>query len=194
MLRKGLIQLRAIEPTDVDCLYQWENDPESWKVSDANAPLSRYAIEQFVLNSHQDIYTTRQLRWMIDLMQESGGIKTIGCVDLFEFEPRHQRAGVGILIGENSERSKGYSKLALSLLIDYAFNALHLHQVHCLVATTNAPSLALFKGLGFEQIGIKKDWVHDGDSWSDQVALQLLSGKYFKAKDVGEDLLNGGSF
>ena len=64
MLRKGLIHLRAIEPTDVDCLYQWENDPESWKVSDANAPLSRYAIEQFVLNSHQDIYTTRQLRSM----------------------------------------------------------------------------------------------------------------------------------
>ena len=180
MLREGAVVLRAIEPADIDVLYQWENDPESWRVSDANAPLSRFALEQYVMNSHQDIYTNRQLRLMIALAEAGERAVPIGCIDLFEFEPRHKRAGVGILIGAAEHRGRGYAKVALSLLLGYAFGALQLNQLHCIIATDNAASLSLFKGVGCEVIGVKKEWVHDGEQFKDQFELQLLVGDFEK--------------
>src|SRR5665647_1652207 len=101
------VNLRALEPDDIEILYKWENNRSIWHLSNNLTPLSRFTLEQYVLSTGQDIYVTRQMRMMIDLLVPRSGIKTIGSIDLFEFEPAHQRAGVGILILEGF-RGKGY--------------------------------------------------------------------------------------
>ncbi len=164
------IQLRAPEPTDVDTLYLWENDLSLWHHGNTIAPLSRYDLEQFVLNSQYDIYHNRQLRLMISLL-ESG--ETIGAVDLFEFDPTHKRAGVGILI-ESHFREKGYASEALDLLIAYAFNQLHLKQVYCHIRCTHQKSLRLFQGRGFEVSASLKNWLLINNTWEDVYFLQLF--------------------
>ncbi len=55
------IALRALEPSDVDLMYVWENDLSIWPVSGTIAPFSRHTMEQFISTSHQDIYTNKQL-------------------------------------------------------------------------------------------------------------------------------------
>jgi diamine N-acetyltransferase len=168
-----MIKLRAIEPSDLEYIYTWENNPENWAVSYTYAPFSKEVLKAYIENAGQDIYTTRQLRLMIDL--EGGGtIKTIGCVDLFDFEPRHQRAGVGILIGDEANRRNGYASEALKQLISYAFTTLNLNQLFCNIAVDNTASLALFAKHGFSIIGTKKQWLHINNNWVDEHTLQLL--------------------
>lgn len=168
------IKLRALEPKDIDVLFIWENDPEIWKVSNTAAPFSRFVLEQYIANSHQDIYANKQLRLMIETTE--GHKSAIGSIDLFDFDPKNRRAGVGILIEKNF-RNNGYASEALQLLIDYAFNVLGMHQLFCNICEDNEPSLKLFKNKGFEISGLKKDWVKDTKGYQNEYLLQLINTK-----------------
>src|SRR5688572_15324006 len=130
MIRGTGVILRAMEPQDVDLMMIYENDMEVWPVSGTLTPYSRYTLEQYYKNAVQDIHTAKQLRLAIELISETTarGI-TIGFIDLFEFDSQHRRAGVGILIGERSQRKKGYALEALQLLTRYSFDTLNLHQL-----------------------------------------------------------------
>ena len=153
------IRLRALEPDDIDLLYKWENDETIWKVSNTIAPFSRHILRKYIENSHLDIFETKQLRLMIDNIDEKGKSKTIGAIDLFEFDPLNNRAGIGILIGEKGDRRKGFASEALDKLIQYAFNILHLHQLFCNIGEENTESLSLFQKKGFKITGTKIDWL-----------------------------------
>jgi len=164
------ISLRALEPTDVDILYKWENDTGVWNVSNTIEPFSRFVLEQYIMNSHQDIYTSKQLRLIIENI-ESG--VAIGTIDLFDFDPVNMRAGMAILIC-SEERNKGYASETLELMIDYSFQTLHLHQLYCNISIDNVASIQLFKKKGFHQIGIKKDWLFRENKWIDEYMFQLI--------------------
>jgi len=167
------VSLRALEPDDIEILYKWENDRTIWHLSNTITPLSRFTLEQYVLSAGQDIYATRQLRMMIDLKNPVNGIKTIGSIDLFEYEPAHQRAGVGILILE-AFRGKGYASESLELLINYAFETLQLHQLFTNISTDNSESIRLFESKGFQFIGNKKEWNRIHNKWQDESMFQLI--------------------
>ncbi len=170
---KNNIQLRAPEPEDIDLLYEWENDPTIWELSNTLVPISRLTIEQFIQDSRLDIYQTKQFRYMIDLI--SNKKKAIGTIDLFDFDPFHKRVGVGILIKDVSQRRIGYASDALSVLIDYCFQVLCLHQVYCNISNDNQASLNLFQKIGFVITGEKKDWIQNREKWKNEFFLQLIN-------------------
>jgi diamine N-acetyltransferase len=173
MLKGRQTLLRALEPTDLDILYKWENNIDNWNLSGTLTPYSRFVIEQYLAASHHDIYYNKQLRLMID--RTDGEKETaIGCIDLFDLDPFHKRAGVGILIGEKENRKKGYGTEALELLTEYAFNKLDMHQLFANIAADNVSSLEMFKKCGFVMIGIKKEWLNVNGSWNDECLLQLI--------------------
>ncbi len=172
MLKGSKVTLRAMEPSDIEVLFAWENDVDNWQISNTHAPFSRHILEQFV-NSENDIFSNKQLRLMIE---ENESSLTVGAVDLFEFDPLHLKAGVGILIAEHEFRGKGLAKESLQLLIEYAFDIINLHQLFCHIEIKNTRSLELFQGLGFEITGTKKDWSMNNGEWENQYFLQLISG------------------
>ena len=172
MLSKENIVLRAPEPHDVEFLYQLENDPDFWHLSNTNMPFSRFDLEQYVLLADKDVFKTRQARFIIEL-SEANQKKTIGAIDLFDLEPKHQRAGIGIMIIEE-RRGFGYAGEALDVLIDYSFNHLELHQLYCNVEKDNVKSLKLFKKKGFIVSGEKKEWNKRNNIWEDELFLQLI--------------------
>jgi diamine N-acetyltransferase len=147
------IRLRALEPADIELLFNWENDPDLWLISNTLVPFSKYIIRQYIKNSHLDIYQTKQLRMMIDL-KRGDDLDPIGTIDLFDFDPYHLRAGIGILIKEEKDRRKGYASEALKLFVQYCFRTLQLHQVYCNVSEDNDSSLKLFQKQGFVVIGV----------------------------------------
>jgi diamine N-acetyltransferase len=174
-----LIHLRAMEPEDIELLYKWENDGSVWSVSGTVTPFSRYTLEKFVATAHDDIYTTKQLRLMIDLLEKDGDgetieVKSIGCIDLFDFDPHHLRAGIGVLIADKADRGNGYASEALQLMIDYCFDTLNLHQVYTNITTDNEHSKSLFKKFGFEVTGLKQDWIYSKGRYLDEFTLQLI--------------------
>ena len=171
-LSNDKVTLRAIEPEDIDLLYTWENDPEIWEVGHTLVPFSKYILALYIQNADKDIYESRQLRLMIDI---PGG-KTVGAIDLFDFDPYHSRAGVGLLIHAREDRSNGYASAALELLIPYCFRKLNLHQLYANIETGNLASLALFEKYGFTICGTKKGWLLTDSGWKDEIMLQLING------------------
>jgi diamine N-acetyltransferase len=170
------ISLRALEPNDIDVLYKWENDIENWRVSNIQTPFSRHTLQQYIETAHQDIYSVKQLRLIIELSLSTADEKmAIGCIDLFDFDPKHLRAGVGVLIAEKTERGKGYASDALLLLINYAFDVLNLHQLYCNISAENEASILLFQKHGFQISGIKKQWIRDKNIFKDELFLQLIN-------------------
>lgn len=164
------ISLRAIEPEDIDILYKWENDTENWNVSNTQTPFSRFVLEQYIATAHQDIYNVKQLRLIIC----DGENKPVGSIDLFDFDPNHLRAGIGILIAEKSDRKKGYASEALEILAEYCFLSLNLHQLYCNIGIDNEASVLLFQKNGFKISGIKKDWLRVGTTFKDELILQRI--------------------
>lgn len=149
------IRLRAVEPEDLDFMYAVENDPRHWMVSGVTEPYSRYTLRQYIETTQNDLYMDRQLRLVI--VSRQGG-SPIGAVDLSDYDPYHQRAAVGIVV-EASSRCQSYGTQALTLLCEYSFGYLHLHQLYAYVAADNIASLSLFRKCGFECSGELKDWL-----------------------------------
>ncbi|WP_296383725.1 GNAT family N-acetyltransferase [Winogradskyella sp.] len=165
------IYLRALEPEDLDFVYDIENDTSLWELSDTQTPYSRFLIKQYLENAQQDIFEAKQLRLAICDKNDN----TIGLIDVFDFNIKNKRAGIGILIKSESERYKGYGKEALELLVNYCFSTLHLHQVYANISERNLPSLKLFEGNGFKKIGLKKDWSFDGNQYTNEYILQRIN-------------------
>lgn len=171
MLLKGThIELRALEPEDLDFLYQIENDTRFWEVSHTQTPFSKYLLKQYLENVHQDIFESKQLRLMI-VEQETR--QSVGMIDLFDFNPQHQRAGIGILIEENYQ-GKGYAFDAVQTLIQYCFSSLNLHQLFANITPDNTKSIQLFEKAGFELVGEKKDWLLVNGQYKNELLFQLI--------------------
>ncbi len=171
MNNKAIIKLRAMEPEDIDNIYDWENDPTTWICSAAHQPFSRHALQQFINDcASADIYSCRQLRLM---GVDNDGV-AVGCVDLFDFDPYHQRAGVGIIV-DSSKRRKGFGLEMLLELQLFASQHLNLHQLHCTIAADNTPSIALFSKAGFSPCGTLKQWNLDSSNhWCDALIYQKI--------------------
>ena len=77
-------------------------------------PYSRYALHNYIADAKNDIYIDGQLRMMIENREQ----EIVGVIDLVNFDPKHQRAEMGIIIMKPF-RQKGYAQAAISALIDY---------------------------------------------------------------------------
>jgi len=164
------IFLRALEPSDVELLYLWENDPEIWQISQTLTPYSKYTLKQFVDSAQEDIFSAKQVRFMINILNSK---QTVGILDVFDIDFMNCRAGIGILIDKNF-RNQEFGTEAIELAVTYLFNTLHLHQVYCNIVSNNAISLKLFEKCGFSVIGIKKEWRKTQHGFEDVVMLQRI--------------------
>ena len=171
-LQDERIALRALEPEDVDLLMRWENDEANWPLSGTLAPYSRHILREYVAHSSADIYSSRQLRLIIT---ERTGEQAIGTIDLFDFDPFHLRAGVGILIGEKSYRRQGHASRALTLIARYGFQYLGLQQLYCTIGAGNQGSQRLFEKQGFKRSGTQAQWIRLNGRFEDAYFYQLLN-------------------
>lgn len=168
------IILRAIEPEDLELLYEWENNGDYWIISNTITPFSKYTLKRYIKNSHKSIYETGQLRLMIVHAEDK---VTIGTIDIFDFDPFHSRAGLGILIAREDYRRKGLASMALRCLVDYCFETLHLHQLYCNILGNNCESMELFNKAGFSESCVKRDWIKTASGYLDEHFFQMINQK-----------------
>lgn len=168
MIKGEKITLRACEPNDIDFLYKWENDYSLWHITNTYIPFSKNTLIKY-LESIQDIYTDKQLRLLI----ESEGTP-VGMIDLFDYEPYHQRAGIGILIADQVNRSQGLATDALNALKAYCKSTLGIRLLFCNILVNNEPSISLFEKCGFEKCGVKPKWHKQGDEFVDELIYQAV--------------------
>lgn len=163
------INLRALESEDLDFLFTTENDESFWEISSTQTPYSKYILQKYIENAHQDIYEAKQYRFVICDIKNT----PVGMIDLFNFNPQHQRVGIGILITSENQ-NKGYGSEALEMIIDYAFTYLNVHQIFANITSDNINSIRLFEKLNFKKIGIKKEWIYSNSTFKDEILYQLI--------------------
>ena len=192
LLSNDNITLRALEPTDLDTLYRWENDTTLWAVSDTAAPYSREALWHYLENYTGDIYAQRQLRLMIVLSTDenyTGDIYAqrqlrlmivlstdgtpVGTIDFLNFDPLNNRAELGLFIADEY-RGKGLGRQALDLLSAYARDHIGLRQLYVFIALDNTVCLNLFENYGYCRVGVLQSWLKRGTTYRDVALLQML--------------------
>lgn len=162
-----MLKLRKIEPTDLPFLYQWENDAEAWADGANHNPLSQQDLRAYIESTTGDIYKDGQLRLII----EQDG-QTLGCIDLFDFDPRNRRAALGMYINPDF-RGKGVGKESLQQLENYAFGLLNLRVLYAVISIKNTACTALYRHAGYQPSSPLPSWTLEGDAviWTKIKAL-----------------------
>ena len=159
-----MIRLRKIEPADLPFLYRWENDASSWADGANHNPLSQQDLRDYIESTTGDIYKDGQLRLIIEqspITNDQLPI-TLGCIDLFDFDPRNRRAAIGMYIAPEY-RGKGVGKETVRLLEEYAFGFLNLRVLYAVIATQNIACTTLYRNAGYQPSSRPK-WTLEDDA------------------------------
>ena len=163
------IHLRALELDDVEFLFEIENNGNIWKISDTILPFSKYHLEKYIKESNLDIFSEKQFRFVICLENK----KPVGLIDIFDFDPINHRAGIGIVI-KSTHRKRGYALESVKLIEDISKKDLQIHQLFVNVGINNKSSLNLFRKLGYNKVGIKKEWNYSNGRYTDEILFQKI--------------------
>ncbi len=169
-----MVKLRKIEPTDLPYLYLWENDAEAWADGANHNPLSQQDLRAYIESTTGDIYRDGQLRLIIEESSNplTSNPLTLGCIDLFDFDPRNRRAAIGMYIAPEY-RGKGVGKEALRQLEEYAFGHLKLRVLYAVISTQNIACTALYRNAGYSPSSPLPCWTLESDAviWTKTKAL-----------------------
>ena len=175
-----MIQLRKIEPQDLPFLYRWENDAAAWADGANHNPLSQQDLRTYIESTTGDIYRDGQLRLIIEQMTNDKCQMTnvtLGCIDLFDFDPRNRRAAIGMYIAPEF-RGKGVGHEAVKALEKYAFEFLNMRVLYAIIATSNMACTALYKNEGYRPSALLTQWTLESDA-----TLWLKTNSDYEQKD-----------
>ena len=165
------LKLRALEPNDLEMVYDIENDKSLWVYSNTTSPFSRHTLKKFIENSHLDIIEHKQLRLVI-----ADDDNSYGFIDLYDYDFINRRVGLGIIIFKKY-RSKGIGLISLQLTEDYLLEHVPIHQVYANISSTNKESISLFEKSNFVNVGLKKDWIFYNNKFNDELLFQKILNK-----------------
>jgi len=168
------IILKAMEPADVHTLLKWENDQTIWNVSETIEPLSKYKLDTYIKQTLTlDVFGLRQLRLMVHkiIHAELDITEPIGTIDLFEFNPIHKHAGIGIMLLKDYQ-GYGIGKKVLDLFLPYVFEKLQLHSVYANISETNLNSIKFFERYGFTKVAEYKEYLYEDGQFVSQLTYQ----------------------
>lgn len=179
--------LRALEPDDLNAVFEAENRREALLSGECRIPYSYAFLKQYIESSLKETFLSAgQLRLIVSRFAEAGVSNTlstprsatapredVGIVDFFNYDAFCARAEIGILLYDRA-RAQGLSPKILHTALNYARNQLNLHQLYAEILADNAPSLHLFREAGFEPCGTKKEWFRAGGEWMDVHCFQKL--------------------
>ncbi len=168
-LKTDRLLLRSIEEKDADFLFQWENDLNAWASSQTINPLSHKFIKDYITYSSQSVLDKGELSLIAESLD---GKEVIGYLQLLNYEPLHQKVGLGIYIGE-AYRHLGYASEMIDFVKTYAFDILHCRMLYAETFISNTSACRLFESQGFKQTAVLPDWYWVNGRYESLVYYQI---------------------
>jgi len=172
MLKGKKVALRALEEAHLPVLAGWRSDGASYPYFHEYQPISLadqaawFAAQR--TNGHEMNFAVTTL---------DGGL--VGTISLVNIDARNRRAELGrVFIGEERLRRGGFGREMTFLVLEYAFDHLNLHKVHCEVIADNAPARGLYRKFGFNEEGVLRQHVFKSGRYLDVVLLGLFAQDY----------------
>ena len=104
--------------------------------------------------------------------------KLIGNCGFNEIDYKHRKAEIGLFIGDENNRSKGYGKEILKLLLDYGFNYLNLHSINLNVMDFNPRAIRCYEKCGFKEYGRRRKCKFINGKYYDSVCMDILKEEF----------------
>lgn len=104
----------------------------------------------------------------------------IGHISLHDIDHLNRNAFLGIVIGEEQHRGKGYGAEAIRLVLDYGFQTLNLHNIMLSVHADNCAGIACYKKVGFREAGRRREWVFKDGNYIDKIYMDMLAREFVR--------------
>jgi diamine N-acetyltransferase len=164
------IRLRAVEPSDLDEVMRWINNPE---------------VTQFLAVGRMPVSRAEEERWLAErpanerrLTIETLDGAYVGAAGLHEIDLVDRSAEVGIVIANERNWGKGYGRESLALLADLAFQTLNLHRLYLRVYAYNERAIRVYEKAGFVREGVDRQAHFHGGTWHDVIRMGLLASEW----------------
>ena len=113
---------------------------------------------------------------IVDLQND----QLIGIIGLLAVNHLHRTAELGIFIGDTNYWGKGYGRGGISLLLDYAFKKLNLHNILLRVYDFNQRAIACYEKSGFKKIGEIRDGFVRNLQYHNIVLMDILPTDFYE--------------
>lgn len=160
--------LSPVIPSDIQRIYQWNDDLDDARLNEPYRPANWQHVEDFWLNSDGE---PSRVFFAVRAVPDPA---IVGFVQIRDIQLIHHSATIGLKIGEPADRGKGLGREALSLAIDYCWRHLNLSRLEINVFATNDPAVGLYRSLGFLEEGRKLNALFIDGSWVDLIIMARL--------------------
>lgn len=168
------IQLRPLEPEDLELLYTIENSPEMWDSSDSDTLYSRFTLKQYIA-ANPSFFESGNLRLTIVWTDNETAPCPVGIIDLTNYSPFHARAEVGIAL-LRQYRGRHIASQALSLIEHIASSRFRIHSLHAFVSSSNTPCHHLFLSAEYSVAANLPQWHYTNHHYEDATLyVKILS-------------------
>lgn len=104
----------------------------------------------------------------------------IGNCSFFDIDKMYGTATVGVFIGEEENRNKGYGTEALKLLIGYGFDYLNLNNIMLNVYSFNENAINCYNKVGFKELGRRRGAITIKNKRYDIIYMDIIRDEYYK--------------
>jgi Acetyltransferases, including N-acetylases of ribosomal proteins len=165
------VYLRPLERADTPLLQTWVNDQDVIRNLLNFRPMNLQGEEEFLDK------VTRDPDLLVLGIALRSDDRLIGDVGLHRIQSRDRQAGLGILIGEKAEWSKGYGTEATRLIVRYAFDVLNLNRVWLHVLEDNQRGRRAYEKVGFKVEGVLRQAGFREGRYMDMITMGILRGE-----------------
>lgn len=165
-----IVRLRAYCKGDIPRILEYINDSEVKKnlITGIPVPLKKEDEEKFYenINASKDTYS-----FAIETKDNS---KHIGGCGIGFVDWKNRFADVGIYIGDEQYRGKGYGTDAMKILLQFVFSEMNLNKVRLSVFDFNQRGIKSYVKCGFKQEGIKRQEMFREGRYHDVIMMGIL--------------------
>lgn len=166
------LALRAPERADAPLFVKWLNDPEVYPFLMRDRPISLAEEEEYLAKGHE-----RKDDVLFVMCLRDGG-RPIGAASLHGVRSAARGANLGILIGEEGYRDRGYGREAMELLCRYGFESLNLNRIGLAVWEYNPRAVRCYERVGFRPEGRRREAKFWKGRYWDELLMGLLAREW----------------
>ncbi len=182
-LENERVKLVPLHYSDIEKLLPFsENQPELWKYSlqPANGAENLKTYIEYALSGRKEESAYPFI--VFDKLSN----KIAGSTRFYDFQKNHNSVQLGYTWYGKEFQGTGINKQCKMLLLEFAFETLHLDRVEFRADANNARSIAAMKSIGCTVEGILRSNCSAPNGRRDSIVLSILKNEWFN--NVKEDL------
>lgn len=171
--------LRSLELSDLEEMIASWNNLELRMNTGNTIAQSRNDLEEFIKNSWD---LKKNEKGYIFAIENKSSQEFLGHCSLFILNTTVRSANLGIFIYRKENWNKGFGTDAMKVLLYIGFNYLNFHRIELGVYPSNERAIHVYKKIGFQEVGRKRDNRFMNGAYRDEIIMDILKPEWLEKK------------